>query len=150
MNKTRPFDLEDFLPYRLNRLAEAVSREFASVYGARYGLTRPQWRVLANLGQHGELTARAICNLSNQHKTKVSRAVAALEQRRWLKRHPSPHDRREEFLSLTAAGVKIFDDLAREADAYAAGLEARIGAKAMRGMEAGLSAFETRMDRPAK
>ncbi len=33
--------LETFLPYRLNRLADAVSREFSKTYRDRHGLTRP-------------------------------------------------------------------------------------------------------------
>jgi hypothetical protein len=43
--------LESFLPYRLMRLSEAVSREFAKAYHDRYGLTRPEWRVFATLGR---------------------------------------------------------------------------------------------------
>ncbi len=34
-------ELESFLPYRLYRLADAVSREFSRVYKDRHGLTRP-------------------------------------------------------------------------------------------------------------
>ena len=52
--------LEDFLPYRLNRLAEAVSRDFSRIYRERYGLTRPEWRTLAALGQYGTMTAKQI------------------------------------------------------------------------------------------
>ncbi|TIP68974.1 MAG: MarR family transcriptional regulator, partial [Mesorhizobium sp.] len=44
-------ELESFLPYRLYRLADAVSREFSRVYKDRHGLTRPEWRTLAGLGQ---------------------------------------------------------------------------------------------------
>ncbi len=77
-------ELEMFLPYRLNRLADAVSREFSKIYRDRYGLTRPQWRTLAGLGQHGTMTATAIGEQSAMHKTKVSRAVAELERRKWL------------------------------------------------------------------
>ena len=73
--------LESFLPYRLNRLADAVSREFSRIYRDRYGLTRPEWRLLATLGQYGTMTATAVGAHSAMHKTKVSRAVAALEKR---------------------------------------------------------------------
>jgi DNA-binding MarR family transcriptional regulator len=45
--------LENFLPYRLNCLASAVSRDFKAVYGRHYDLTVPEWRVLATLGQFG-------------------------------------------------------------------------------------------------
>ena len=98
-------DLETFLPYRLNRLAEAVSREFSKIYRDRFGLTRPEWRTLATLGQFGTMTATAIGEHSSMHKTKVSRAVAELEKRKWLTRTPDAADRRVEHLALTKAGA---------------------------------------------
>jgi DNA-binding MarR family transcriptional regulator len=103
--------LDDFLPYRLNRLADAVSREFSTLYKDRYGLTRPEWRTLATLGQFGTMTATAVSRHSAMHKTKVSRAVAELERRRWLLRTADPSDRRVEHLTLTAAGRKVYGEL---------------------------------------
>jgi DNA-binding MarR family transcriptional regulator len=112
--------LDDFLPYRLNRLADAVSREFAVIYRERYGLTRPEWRTLATLGQFGTMTATAVGQHSAMHKTKVSRAVAGLERRKWLARKADAADRRIEHLTLTAAGMKTYRalvPLAREFEA---------------------------------
>jgi DNA-binding MarR family transcriptional regulator len=100
--------LETFLPYRLNRLAEAVSRDFARIYRDRYGLTRPEWRLLATLGQYGSMTATAIGRHSAMHKTKVSRAVSALEKRRWIVRAEDEADRRVEHLKLTKAGEEAY------------------------------------------
>ena len=73
--------LEHFLPYRLNRLSSAVSQQFRAVYGPHHDLTVPEWRVLATLAQFGTMTAKAIGRHSSMHKTKVSRAVRALEER---------------------------------------------------------------------
>jgi hypothetical protein len=87
-------ELESFLPYRLYRLADAVSREFSKIYSDRHGLTRPEWRTLSGLGQHGTMTASAIGEQSAMHKTKVSRAEAELERRRRLTRTPDENDRR--------------------------------------------------------
>src|SRR3712207_8846094 len=39
--------LEHFLPYRLNRIAAAVSQDFRSVYGRHHDLTIPEWRLSA-------------------------------------------------------------------------------------------------------
>jgi DNA-binding MarR family transcriptional regulator len=113
--------LEDFLPYRLNRLADAVSREFSKIYRDRHGLTRPEWRTLATLGQFGEMTATEIGRHSAMHKTKVSRAVQELDRRKWLTRKPDPNDRRIEWLRLTSAGARIYQDLVP----LARGFEAR-------------------------
>jgi DNA-binding MarR family transcriptional regulator len=128
---TRPmtdFDLEDFLPYLLNQAAEATSRGFQTAYRERYGFTRTQWRVLANLGKFGAMTAREICRISHIEKTKVSRAVAAMEQSGLLSRSPSPTDRRAEVLSLTAEGERAFADLGRLAVGFDARLREMLGA----------------------
>src|SRR5690606_41197919 len=104
-------ELENFLPYRLNRLADAFSRDFSRIYRDRHGLTRPEWRLLAALGQYGTMTATAVGQHSAMHKTKVSRAVAALEKRLWLNRTPSADDRRVEHLTLTKTGAAIYREL---------------------------------------
>jgi DNA-binding MarR family transcriptional regulator len=111
-------DLERFLPYRLNRVSTAVSQAFRSVYGPHHDLTIPEWRVLATLGQFDQMGAKAIGAHSSMHKTKVSRAVRALEERRWLKRRESSEDRREEILTLTALGRTVYDDMVPRAAAF--------------------------------
>lgn len=124
------FDLERFLPYLLNQAAEATSRDFQATYRAAFGLTRVQWRVLANLGKFGAMTARDICRMSHMEKTKVSRAVAALEDQGLLTRAPDPGDRRAEILSLTGKGAAVFTDLGQRAIRYDAALRAELGAEA--------------------
>ncbi len=127
MAKGGDFDLQDFLPYLLNQAAEATSRDFQSTYRARYGLTRTQWRVMANLGRFGAMTARDICRLSHVEKTKVSRAVAGLEAEGLLTRSTNPRDRRAENLSLTPQGRMVFTEIGQQAQAFDADLRARLG-----------------------
>uniref|UniRef100_UPI0013B45002 MarR family winged helix-turn-helix transcriptional regulator n=1 Tax=Microvirga aerophila TaxID=670291 RepID=UPI0013B45002 len=64
------------------------------------------------------------------HKTKVSRAVRALEERRWLKRRESSEDRREEILTLTALGRRVYDDIVPRAMAFEKRLLAALGPEA--------------------
>ena len=118
------FDLKEFLPYLLNQAAEASSREFQAQYKARYGMLRTEWRVLFHLGRHGEMTAREICEQASIHKTKVSRAVAALQAKRFLARRTDARDRRSERLALTRAGDAAFRDLTGAAAAYDRALSA--------------------------
>ena len=127
MPEPADFDLETFLPYLLNQAAEATSRSFHATYKAAYGMTRTQWRVLANLGKFGSMTARDICAISHIEKTKVSRAVSALEEDGLLSRSPSPQDRRAEILSLTPRGREVFADLGQRAIKYDHSLRAQIG-----------------------
>jgi DNA-binding MarR family transcriptional regulator len=49
------------------------------------------------------------------HKTKVSRAVALLQKRKLLARRANRADMRESFLSLTASGRAIYEELAPHA-----------------------------------
>lgn len=135
--------LEQFLPYRLNRLAEAVSRDFSKLYKDRYGLTRPEWRVLATLGQYGRMTATAVGRHSAMHKTKVSRAVAALEKRKWLARAADEDDRRVEWLELTRTGRSRFAHLSGLAGDFEARLREALGAEAIAGLERALAVIET-------
>ena len=121
------FDLSRFLPYMLDRAAEASSREFEARYRARYGMRRTEWRVLFHLGLYGPLTAVAICRRAGIHKTKVSRAVAALEAKRFLLREVDASDRRSEILSLSRRGRAVYDDLRGEAERFDARLAEALG-----------------------
>jgi DNA-binding MarR family transcriptional regulator len=134
--------LESFLPYRLNRLADAVSREFSRIYRDRYGLTRPEWWLLATLGQYGTMTATAVGAHSAMHKTKVSRAVAALEKRRWLARSPDTGDRRVEHLALTKAGETVYREMAPLAKEFEAAMLTRMSEVQRKAVLSGLDAME--------
>lgn len=116
------FDLQDFLPYLLNMAAEESSLEFQQVYKGRYGMLRTEWRVLFHLGIYGQMTAREIGRRSKMHKTKISRAVAKLSERRYLTRTRDEADRRLELLKLTSAGTRAYRDLREVALEYNAGL----------------------------
>ncbi|MER9075813.1 MarR family transcriptional regulator [Mesorhizobium sp. M0904] len=135
-------ELESFLPYRLYRLADAVSREFSRVYKDRHGLTRPEWRTLAGLGQHGTMTATALGEQSAMHKTKVSRAVAELERRRWLSRTPDEKDRRVEHLGLTKAGVAAYREMVPLAKEFERELLARLSPAERVAIVGGVAALE--------
>jgi DNA-binding MarR family transcriptional regulator len=106
--------LEDFLPHRLNVLSSLVSQALTRVYG-RYGIGIPEWRVLVTLGEHGTMTGKTVGAQTHMHKTKVSRAVAHLEERKFLARRANRSDLRESFLSLTPAGRAVYEELAPSA-----------------------------------
>lgn len=132
------FDLTDFLPYLLNMAAEQASLGFQAVYKERYGMLRTEWRVLFHLGRTGDMTAREISIRARIHKTKISRAVAALEARRFLSREAMENDRRQERLALTAQGRAAFIDLCRVAQDYDGRLTAGLDAEEVRLLRASL------------
>lgn len=126
MRNSDSFDLRQFLPYLLNQAADVVSLEFQRTYRQRYGMLRTEWRVLVHLGKYGDMTARQICDMARLHKTKVSRAVAALEEKRFLTRKEMPGDRRHALLTLTRQGRAVFEDLCREAQIFDARIRAEM------------------------
>jgi len=105
------FDVQDFLPYLLNQAAETSSLEFQKLYKDRYGMLRNEWRVLFHLGIYGRMTASEIGTRARMHKTKISRAVQRLADRRYLVRQRNEADRRVEHLDLTPTGRKVYADL---------------------------------------
>ena len=116
-------ELERFLPYRLNVVAESVSRALSRLYAERYGIGVPEWRVMATLGEYERMTAKQVGAHSRMHKTKVSRAVAALENKTLLEREPNEEDMREAFLALTGRGLRVYQDLAPRALAFERALD---------------------------
>lgn len=111
--------LEHFLPYQLNVVSNLASQALSRVYARRYGIGVPEWRVLVTLGQFGVMTAKAIGAHTHMHKTKVSRAVAQMERRRLVARRINRDDMREAFLSLTASGRTMYEEVAPHAIDFA-------------------------------
>ncbi|MEP3635861.1 MAG: MarR family winged helix-turn-helix transcriptional regulator [Paracoccaceae bacterium] len=121
--------LSDFLPFLLFQAAELTSRQFQSHYQSRYGMLRTEWRVMFHLGSGGDQTAKQVCDRASLHKTKVSRAVKALEEKRFLSRKTVTHDRRSELLCLTKQGQAAFARLTVVATDFDKTFEHSLGAQ---------------------
>jgi DNA-binding MarR family transcriptional regulator len=135
------FVLEEFLPFRLNRLAAEVSLRLSALYGERFDLDIPQWRVLATLSA-GSCTARDIVISTRTHKSTISRAVQQLENRRLIERAVSGSDKRAYHLQLTSEGRKLFRQLQPLVLTYEKELLAKIPAADAKGLWRGLRALE--------
>lgn len=98
------FDLARFLPYRVNVLAGRISRELAEVYGQRFGLTIPEWRILAHLSQVSDVSVREVQARVEMDKAKVTRAAQRLEEAGLITKTANPNDRRLVRLALTLEG----------------------------------------------
>jgi DNA-binding MarR family transcriptional regulator len=103
------FALAAFLPYRLSVLTEQISRLVAGTYADRFGLSVPEWRVIAHLGYSTSLSALAIAERTAMDKVKVSRALARLTARRLVRRGVNPHDGRGAILTLTPSGRSVYE-----------------------------------------
>ena len=101
-------NLQHFFPYRLARLAEAVSQATAQVYNARFELTRDEWRVLAALAEMGEVKTAAVMESSTLDKMRVSRALARLERDGLVGRADDPGDGRGYLVRLLPPGLAVY------------------------------------------
>ena len=104
-------DLERFLPYRLSVLSNRVSSAIARQYSDRFGLSIPEWRVMAVLGGTPVLSARDVAERTAMDKVQVSRAVESLVRARRVARSPDREDGRIMRLSLTQKGRAIYDEV---------------------------------------
>jgi DNA-binding MarR family transcriptional regulator len=101
------FDLEAFLPYRLAVVSAQVSREFAELYRRKFGISVPEWRILAHLSQTDSVSVRDIHERVDMDKSKVSRAAARLEKSGLVEKLVNPDDRRLVMLYLSTKGRSL-------------------------------------------
>ena len=104
-------DLDGFVPYRLSVLSNRVSSAIARHYSERFGLSIPEWRVMAVLGGTPGLSAREVAHRTAMDKVQVSRAVASLMRARRVARSGDAKDGRITRLSLTRQGRAIYDEI---------------------------------------
>lgn len=106
-----PLMLDRFLPYRLAVLANTVSKGIARLYAERFGITIPEWRILAILGAFGPATASEIQGRSAMDKVQVSRAIARLTEAALIQRTVDPDDRRRQTIAMTAEGERVYREI---------------------------------------
>lgn len=109
--------LAAFLPYRLSFTSNAVSEMIASRYQARFGLSVPEWRLIAVIGEQKRITQQEICRITRMDKVTVSRAAMALTNRKLVERQDNPADKRSHLLLLSKAGAALYADIVPRAAA---------------------------------
>lgn len=112
---TNQLVLDRFLPYRLSVTSNLVSDRIARAYEALFGLTIPEWRLIAVIAEVAAITQADIGEQTRMDKVTVSRAAIALVERGLLARAPNPNDKRSHHLSLTAAGRDLYASVAPKA-----------------------------------
>ena len=103
-------------PERLaNLVREVVSDAIASTYQALFGLTIPEWRLIAVIGEDDGITQQQVGRRTRMDKVTVSRATIALVDRGLVERKPHSSDRRSQSLHLSRAGHDLYDQVAPKA-----------------------------------
>jgi len=107
-------------------LSNTVSSAIAGAYFAHFGLSIPEWRVMAVLAANPGLSAAEVTARTAMDKVAVSRAVATLLSAGRLRRTTVPADRRRTHLQLTSAGTRVYAQVVPMALTYERGLLASL------------------------
>ncbi|HVF95106.1 MAG TPA: MarR family winged helix-turn-helix transcriptional regulator [Sphingomonas sp.] len=107
--------LDEFIPYRLSVTSNLVSDSIARTYESLFGLTIPEWRLVAVIAESDGITQQAIGRQTRMDKVTVSRAAIALVGRGLLARRANAEDRRSHLLDLTPAGRDLYAVVAPKA-----------------------------------
>jgi DNA-binding MarR family transcriptional regulator len=107
--------LDAFIPYLLSVTSNVVSDAIASSYQALFGLTIPEWRLIAVIGEDDGITQQQVGRRTQMDKVTVSRATIALADRGLVERKPHASDRRSHSLHLTRTGHDLYNQVAPKA-----------------------------------
>jgi DNA-binding MarR family transcriptional regulator len=108
--------LQQFVPYRMVNTAKRISDNLSLIYNSdEFGVTIPEWRILARLAEDQRLNARDIGRITQMDKSKVSRGVKQLDDKGYLIKEKDAQDNRVTYLSLSASGLALYHELAPQA-----------------------------------
>ena len=118
--KHRPlsdFDLENALPYLLNRAGVHIGLAFSQEI-KRYKVTLPMFRILASLVHFERQSLTELAEHTAVELSTLSRLVATLQRRGLVSRARSGADGRSISITLTPAGMKLARELIPVAELY--------------------------------
>lgn len=125
------------LPLLLLLAREGVIARFRPILHA-HGLTEQQWRILRVLVETDALEPRQIVRLCGISSPSLAGILARMEEQGLVTRAGLAHDRRRQAISATAASRKLAARMAPQIEAAYAGIEAEVGAEAVRRLYAAL------------
>ena len=134
--------LDKFLPYRLSVLSNRLSAAIAESYSRRFGLSIPEWRVIAVLALNPGLSAAEVAERTAMDKVAVSRAVRRLLSTGRARREMAPGDRRRSVLELTPEGRQVYRRITPALRRYEAALLAGLSARDQHQLDALLRRLE--------
>jgi len=122
---TRPLsrlELDDYLPYLVNRVGTIIAEQFGGEVLAEHGLSIAMWRVLAALAAHGRLRQIDLADFTSIETSTLSRLVSRLVRAGLVTRGRSIQNDREVSVKLSGKGnalVARLIPLARQYEAAA-------------------------------
>ena len=113
--KSPVLKLDDFLPFRLSVTSNLVSEAIAQTYITLFGLSIPEWRLIAVIAESDAITQLQIGERTRMDKVTVSRAAIALANRGLVIRTMKADDHRSKVLSLSPAGRVLYSEVVPKA-----------------------------------
>jgi len=105
----RHLDLDDYLPYLVNRVGSALVSNFTKDALVSERLSIAMWRVLAVLSNNGEQRQIDLAEMTSIDVSTLSRLVTRLVSRGLVTRRRSKTNSREVVVQLSAKGRKVVD-----------------------------------------
>tara|TARA_B100000678_G_scaffold220223_1_gene187560 strand:- start:79 stop:564 length:486 start_codon:yes stop_codon:yes gene_type:complete len=133
---TSDLRLDEFLPYRLSVASNLVSETIAATYRSHFGLTIPEWRIVAVIAEGEGMTQRDIVHRTRMDKVTVSRAAKVLVGRGLVARQVREEDRRSHALVLTDQGKELHRRIGAQARAMERAIFGRFEAEELAAFEA--------------
>ena len=121
--------LDDFLPYLINRVGVALVARFTERALARHRVTIDMWRVLAALSDDGSQRQVDLAGMTSIEASTISRLVTRLVHRELVNRSRSRTNGREVVVELTARGKALVNQLIPVALAVESSAIGAVGAK---------------------
>jgi DNA-binding MarR family transcriptional regulator len=101
-NMSRKLNLQDFLPYLLNRAGLRVEP---------FDVTLPMWRVMSELWRNGDHRLGELSELTSIDMSTLSRLLVTMQRKGLIVRRRSGLDGRALSLSLTRRGVALTEKI---------------------------------------
>ena len=97
-------ELDDYLPYLVNRVGTIIAEQFGSEVLAAHGLSIAMWRVAAALAAHGSLRQIDLAGFTSIDTSTLSRLVSRLVRAGLVTRGRSAKSDREVAVKLSDKG----------------------------------------------
>jgi DNA-binding MarR family transcriptional regulator len=111
LHRRARLQLDDFLPYLINRVGVALVAHFTEQALARHQVTIDMWRVLAALSDNGRQRQIDLAGMTSIEASTMSRMVTRLTHRGLVNRNRSRTNGREVVVELTARGKTLVNQL---------------------------------------
>lgn len=102
--------LSNFLTYRISRVHQKLNVQASKILSDSVGVTLNQWRMIAFIGGAETVTASELVRYTTMDKGLVSRNVKSLIESGLVASFNHEKDSRVHLLSLTPAGVLVFEE----------------------------------------